>query len=541
MTDLQIEPSALVDAYGDELFRYCWFLLRSREAAEIAVRDALVVAVAHGGQLLDPGRLRPWLYALARTECRRRRPLPPGAADEPPARPSQPDADSRVVAWNAVTSMASLSSEMLELLARHQMSATDIALVTGMTAPEVEVVLASAREELGWSLAAHLVVRRMGFDCTGLTAAVRGWAGTMTAAIRARVLAHTAVCEVCEHHLPRRVSAARVFGLLPVPDPGPGTRDVLLTRLTDEQHAGDRTLVARRAEQSAALAALAAGTPPGDRTPALPPMPPPPPIRRRRRGAVATRVAALSGGKLLAGIAAAGMTAAAAATIVLAGFPCSSWHSPTASRTASGAPSGGSQNAPSRIGVIGAAPVSHAPGSSSPPLLVAKIPGGQPPVHDGQPLYLSAAPQSGTPPVSVPRTAAPASTAAAPATSPPSSPAPIWSPPTMSPTPVPTATGGGQPASQGHRHRHRHSNGSGSGRAPGGGPPPAGGSSAGGGSSSSGSSSGSDGRSGGSGSSGSRSGGSGRTGGGSPGSRSRGRSWSGGGSAGDGRHGAAQQ
>jgi DNA-directed RNA polymerase specialized sigma24 family protein len=540
MTDPQIEPSDLVDAYSDELFRYCWFLLRSREAAEIAVRDALVVAVAHGGQLLDPDRLRPWLYALARTECRRHRPVPPGAADEPPARPSQPDADNRVVAWNAVMCMAWLSSETLELLTRHQMPVADIALVTGMTAPEVEVVLASAREELGWSLAAHLVVRRTGFDCAGLTAALGGWAGTMTAAARARVLAHAVNCEICERHLPRGVSAARVFGLLPMPDPGPGSRDVLLTRLTDERHAGDRTLVAGRAEQSAALAALAAGAPSGDLTLALPPIPPPP-TRRRRRGAVATRVVALSGGKLLAGIAAAGVTAAAAATIVLTGFPSSSGHSPTASRTASGAPSavpGGSQSAPSHIGAIGAAPVSHAPGSSSPPLLVAEIPSGPPSVHDGQPLYLSASAQPSAPPISVPPPAAPARSAparsapapaAAPPSSKPSSPAPIWSPP-----PTSTPTGGSSPPAQGHHHRHRH--GTSSGRPPAGGtgggsPPPAGGSSSDGGSSGSGSSSGS------------HSGGSGRSGGRSTGSRSASGGWSGGGggSAGDSRHGAAQQ
>ena len=31
----------LLDAYGDQLFSYCWCLLRNRENAQIAVRDAL--------------------------------------------------------------------------------------------------------------------------------------------------------------------------------------------------------------------------------------------------------------------------------------------------------------------------------------------------------------------------------------------------------------------------------------------------------------------------------------------------------------------
>jgi hypothetical protein len=30
----------LLDAYGDQLFRYCWYLLRNRENAQIAVRKS---------------------------------------------------------------------------------------------------------------------------------------------------------------------------------------------------------------------------------------------------------------------------------------------------------------------------------------------------------------------------------------------------------------------------------------------------------------------------------------------------------------------
>src|SRR6266568_1266182 len=111
MNDAQIaaalrarSPGALAelfDAYGDRLFRYCWRMLRNREIAQIALRDTLVVAQAHIARLADPECLGPWLYSLARAECRRRRPVPATEADEPPARPSQQDADSRLIAWNA--------------------------------------------------------------------------------------------------------------------------------------------------------------------------------------------------------------------------------------------------------------------------------------------------------------------------------------------------------------------------------------------------------------------------------------------------------
>src|SRR6266702_1597230 len=88
---LTSSPDALADlfdAYGDRLFRYCWSMLRSREMAQVALRDTLLVAQAHIARLADPEdpeSLGPWLYALARAECRRHQALP-AAGDEPGGR-----------------------------------------------------------------------------------------------------------------------------------------------------------------------------------------------------------------------------------------------------------------------------------------------------------------------------------------------------------------------------------------------------------------------------------------------------------------------
>src|SRR5271169_2667221 len=59
----------LLDAYGDQLFSYCWCLLRNHENAQIAVRDALVVATAQIGRLVCDEWLGLWLYSLARAGC----------------------------------------------------------------------------------------------------------------------------------------------------------------------------------------------------------------------------------------------------------------------------------------------------------------------------------------------------------------------------------------------------------------------------------------------------------------------------------------
>src|SRR6202044_855882 len=80
----------LLDSYGDQLFQYCWCMLGSRDIAQIALRDTLVVAEANISRLAVPGFLGSWLYALARIECLRRLaaelspPEDPWPADAPP-------------------------------------------------------------------------------------------------------------------------------------------------------------------------------------------------------------------------------------------------------------------------------------------------------------------------------------------------------------------------------------------------------------------------------------------------------------------------
>ena len=58
------------DSYAAGLYGYCHWMLRSPEDAAGALRDTFVIAAATLGDLSEAPRLRPWLYALARNECR---------------------------------------------------------------------------------------------------------------------------------------------------------------------------------------------------------------------------------------------------------------------------------------------------------------------------------------------------------------------------------------------------------------------------------------------------------------------------------------
>ena len=235
----------LLDAYGDRLFSYCWCLLRNRENAQIAVRDALVVATAQIGRLACGEWLGLWLYSLARAECLRRAAVPPSDADEPAARPHAEDADSRLMAWNAVTSMPADEVEALELDARHDV---DLRLVLGLSAAQAEGLLDRARRDLERALGAEILIRKSG-TCPDRAEVMTGWAGTATPAVRDRVLEHAATCSACGPNLPRSVSPARVFALLPSPALSSVARLEILEFFDDSGMAAYREFTVSRAAE----------------------------------------------------------------------------------------------------------------------------------------------------------------------------------------------------------------------------------------------------------------------------------------------------
>ncbi|HEX6522076.1 MAG TPA: hypothetical protein VF070_19030 [Streptosporangiaceae bacterium] len=247
--------AALFDAYADRLFRYCWFRLRNSDIAQIALRDTLIVAAAQAHRLADARVLTSWLYALARAECGRRRPVAAAEADEPPARPSQPDADSRLMAWNAVASMDPAEAEVLELACRHDV---DLGRVLGLPGPQARALLDRAGKDLERALGAEILVSRGSHACPDRAAVLRGWAGTMTPALRERVLRHAIRCPVCGPNLPRNVSAARVFALLPVVPLPPGTRQRVLAFADAAKPAATNPRVTAEPHRSQVLIAMGA-------------------------------------------------------------------------------------------------------------------------------------------------------------------------------------------------------------------------------------------------------------------------------------------
>lgn len=119
----------LYEEYGIALFGYCWALLGERAEAAGALTDTVLVASAHADALADPGDLTPWVFALARAECRRRQ------TDVPPlVSPYQCDPDADVVTLLVARALADVrpaDRELVDLTVRYGLAGRDLARVIG--------------------------------------------------------------------------------------------------------------------------------------------------------------------------------------------------------------------------------------------------------------------------------------------------------------------------------------------------------------------------------------------------------------------------
>src|SRR5215469_15485793 len=198
------EPDGLAaayDRYAPALHAYCRSLLGQPAAAEEAVQDTFIIAAAELDGLRDPGRLRPWLYAVARNECRHRlraRALAarPDAANELTDETVDLAADAERAQLRAATgaALAGLSDgdrEIVELNLRHDLAGQDLADVLGVSASQADALASRARARFEASLGALLIARTGQESCPELAAMLSRWDGQLNVLLRKRVNRHT--------------------------------------------------------------------------------------------------------------------------------------------------------------------------------------------------------------------------------------------------------------------------------------------------------------------------------------------------------------
>jgi RNA polymerase sigma factor (sigma-70 family) len=209
--------------YGDRLHDYCHSVVRSPHDASDAVQETFLLAAERVGQLRDPAKLRPWLYAIARNECLRRvrnQPIPvddfSGVVEDIDLGVSAEDEELSSLIADAAAGLDPRDRAVLDLQLRHDLEGGELADALGVKLSHSYVLVGRVRERVERSLAALLVARRGRRDCGELHAVLGNWDGTLSPRLRKRLARHIDDCEICERTRARAASPLALLASLPL-------------------------------------------------------------------------------------------------------------------------------------------------------------------------------------------------------------------------------------------------------------------------------------------------------------------------------------
>lgn len=232
------DPSALAgiyDRYADSLHDTAAAMLNDRNESADVLQDVILIAAERLGQLRDPERLKPWLFAILRNEVyrrtkSRRRTIATdfsGADDGfDMADDRHLDVDEEVIQDNAGEDLAELvrgaarglderDQLVLELSVRQGLDGQDLADALGVSANQSYTLVHRMRERVERSLAAFVVAKAGRKECDDLDKLLGKWDGEFTVLIRKRVARHIDKCEVCDTHR-SKVAPLAMFAGAPV-------------------------------------------------------------------------------------------------------------------------------------------------------------------------------------------------------------------------------------------------------------------------------------------------------------------------------------
>ncbi len=235
--------AAAYDQYAAALHAYCRSLLAEPADAADAVQDTFIIASAKLDGLRDPDRLRPWLYAVARNECRRRLRARASAAPLDEAGEVTDEsadvgvdaerAELRMLVGAALAGLNPGEREIIELNLRHELDGADLADALGVPRNQAHALASRARSQFETSLGALLVARTGREDCPELDDILANWDGQLTVLLRKRVNRHIERCDICGERRRRQLSPAMLLSMLPVAMLPAGLRQHLFRLVAD--------------------------------------------------------------------------------------------------------------------------------------------------------------------------------------------------------------------------------------------------------------------------------------------------------------------
>lgn len=254
------DPAGLAgayDKYAESLYGYCDWMLGGPEHAAATVQDTFVIAAVNLGGLRDPGRLRPWLYAVARSECHRQLragDAGPGETAGLAAPPADVGDDTERVQLRGLVraALGGLSPgerEVIELDFRQELSGADLAAVLAVSRNQAHALALRARGRLERELGVLLVARTGRWACPALDLMLCDWDGQLTAPMRKQVARHAGQCDACTFCGRSALRPATLAGMAPLAGLPPGLREKVLRLCADHGPLGQayRVEVTQRA------------------------------------------------------------------------------------------------------------------------------------------------------------------------------------------------------------------------------------------------------------------------------------------------------
>jgi RNA polymerase sigma factor (sigma-70 family) len=267
--------AAIYDRYADRLHDFCHAVLRDRDEAADAVQDTFVLVAQRLVQLNDPDRLRPWLYAVARSVAlrkvrERRRVVLDEAEDMADTDPGPERAAEQValreLVWSAAAGLSERDRALLDLHVRQGLDGAELGDAMGVSPGHAYVLLTRLRDQVERSLGALLIARQGRRDCTELDALLSDWDGRYTPLMRKRVARHVDSCEVCSDRRRIMVSPFALLAAVPLVAAPLWLRDRVLENVelaayeTDELSLDDELLGSDEAGEAEPVAAASAAS-----------------------------------------------------------------------------------------------------------------------------------------------------------------------------------------------------------------------------------------------------------------------------------------
>jgi RNA polymerase sigma factor (sigma-70 family) len=244
------DPSALggiYDRYADSLHDTAAAMLNDRSDAADVLHDVILIAAERLGQLRDPDRLKPWLFAILRNEVyrrtkNRRRTIATdfsGADDrfdmvdegfgdpEDDVTDDVAGDDLAELVRNAACGLDERDQLVLELSVRQGLGGHDLADALGVSANQSYTLVHRMRERVEKSLGAYVIAKVGRNECGDLDKLLGKWDGEFTVLIRKRVARHVDKCDTCSMRR-SKVAPLAMFAGAPVYAAPASLRDRIL-------------------------------------------------------------------------------------------------------------------------------------------------------------------------------------------------------------------------------------------------------------------------------------------------------------------------